>query len=171
MISRRVAISGGAVALLATGGAMAGRNEEFGFWQAMGRATGTRDDLGPIDFATLKRRDSPNDALLCSASLCPLARADGPSPVFDMPAEKLRATIRAIARAEPRTAEISITGDTLRFVQRSLVMRFPDVIDVATIQMDDGRSTLAIYSRSAVGRSDLGVNRSRVERWVAAAKG
>jgi uncharacterized protein (DUF1499 family) len=29
-------------------------------------------------------------------------------------------------------------------------------------------STLAIYSRSLIGRSDLGVNRARVTRWLAA---
>jgi uncharacterized protein (DUF1499 family) len=31
-----------------------------------------------------------------------------------------------------------------------------------------GRSTLAIYSRSLVGRKDFGVNRARIQRWLAA---
>ena len=29
-----------------------------------------------------------------------------------------------------------------------------------------GRSTIALYSRSQLGKSDLGVNRARIERWL-----
>jgi uncharacterized protein (DUF1499 family) len=30
-----------------------------------------------------------------------------------------------------------------------------------------GRSTLALYSRSQLGHGDMGVNRARIERWLA----
>jgi uncharacterized protein (DUF1499 family) len=32
----------------------------------------------------------------------------------------------------------------------------------------DGQATLAIYSRSLIGHGDFGVNRARIERWLAA---
>jgi uncharacterized protein (DUF1499 family) len=34
------------------------------------------------------------------------------------------------------------------------------------VPVGDSRSTLAIYSRSQLGRSDLGVNLARIERWL-----
>jgi len=55
-----------------------------------------------------------------------------------------------------------------RFLQHSLLMRYPDTIDVQVLPAGDKQSTLAIYSRSLIGRKDFGVNRARVERWLAA---
>jgi uncharacterized protein (DUF1499 family) len=34
------------------------------------------------------------------------------------------------------------------------------------IEQGPNLSTLALYSRSQIGRSDFGVNRRRIERWV-----
>jgi uncharacterized protein (DUF1499 family) len=47
-------------------------------------------------------------------------------------------------------------------------MRYPDTIDVEILPADEGRSTLAVYSRSLVGRKDFGVNHARLRRWLAA---
>jgi uncharacterized protein (DUF1499 family) len=55
---------------------------------------------------------------------------------------------------------------TLRYVQRSRVLRFPDTINVKVAALPGGGSTVLIYSRSQLGRSDLGVNRARIERWI-----
>jgi uncharacterized protein (DUF1499 family) len=43
---------------------------------------------------------------------------------------------------------------------------FPDTIVVRFLDLPDGRSTLAIYSRSRFGESDFGVNHARLERWL-----
>jgi hypothetical protein len=53
------------------------------------------------------------------------------------------------------------------FLQRTRVMRFPDTIDVEVFPSPGG-STIAIYSRSLIGRRDFGVNRARVARRLAA---
>jgi uncharacterized protein (DUF1499 family) len=45
-------------------------------------------------------------------------------------------------------------------------MRFPDTIVVRYLRLGENRSTLAIYSRSQLGRYDLGVNLARIERWL-----
>ena len=47
-------------------------------------------------------------------------------------------------------------------------MRFPDTIDVEVMPAGENQSTLALYSRSLVGRKDFGVNRARLQRWRAA---
>ena len=47
-------------------------------------------------------------------------------------------------------------------------MRFPDTVDIKILPVAGNESTLAIYSRSLIGRGDLGVNRARIARWLAA---
>jgi len=44
-------------------------------------------------------------------------------------------------------------------------MKYKDDIDIAVLETNDG-STVAIYSRSRVGHSDLGKNRKRVEALI-----
>jgi uncharacterized protein (DUF1499 family) len=141
----------------------------FGFWGGVARASGSGADWGAVDFATLQRRATPNDFLICPENFCPRAKSDAPPPVFDVSADDLLNHLTALALAGPRTEELYTTAALRRrFVQRSFVMRFPDIIDASAIAIDDAHSTLAIYSRSVVGRGDFGVNRARVERWLAA---
>ena len=82
----------------------------------------------------------------------------------------LLARLRQIARAEPGTEELPCEPDCARiarFIQTSRLMRFPDTIDIEVFPAGNG-ATLAIYSRSLLGRRDFGVNRARVARWLAA---
>lgn len=126
-------------------------------------------DLGPVDFATLERRDSPNDALGCPPGHCPKARADFEPPVYELPAAALAQALADTLAQEERVEIVERTDDGLylRAVQRTRIMQYPDTIDVEFIPIDGGeRSTLAIYSRSKFGRSDFGVNRARIRRWL-----
>ena len=124
-------------------------------------------DLGPVDFETLSRRSSPNDALVCPPGLCKAA-SDLSSPVFEVDARQLReAMINALA-SRPRLSLVNCDDTTLtdRYVQRSALVGFPDTIVIRYINQPEGRSTLAIYSRSQIGYGDMGVNRARIERWL-----
>lgn len=167
---RRLVVLAGVATLLAIGFTMTGSGAEFGLWQKIGLATGTPDDSRPADFAQLERRTSPNDALICPAGICPRAAADIEPPVYTIPAERLREKLRTAALKEPRVQELRSDPEPnrLRFVQRSALLRYPDVIDVLVVPHGNGASTLAIWSRSLVGRRDFGVNRARVERWLEA---
>ncbi len=131
-------------------------------WRLFGPA-----DLGPVTFETLKRRSSPNDALACPPELCG-AQADLLSPVFPIDVPALRKALSRALATERRLTLVNIDDQTPadRYVQRSERMRFPDTIVVRYISLPGGRSTLAIYSRSQLGHSDLGVNLARVERWL-----
>lgn len=57
----------------------------------------------------------------------------------------------------------------MTYVVTSRIFAFPDYVSVR-ITPDDRGARLSIYSRSRFGQSDLGANRKRVERWVAALK-
>ena len=63
-------------------------------------------------------------------------------------------------------AELCKAPDRLRFVQASLLLRLPDVIDVRIVARGSGTATLALYSRGAFGLADFGDNRERVARWL-----
>ena len=71
---------------------------------------------------------------------------------------------------QPRTREIAGNPDTRQYdyMQRSWLFRFPDTVTVRFIALGAGRSTLAVYSRSHYGYSDLGVNQARVRAWLSA---
>lgn len=127
-------------------------------------------DLGPVDFETLQRRSSPNDALACPAGLC-AAKADFDPGVYPGSDEELRRRFTAFVLAQPRVAPLyrsDAPGRPMqdRYLQRSRLMSFPDTIDVRFIAIDNDRSTLAIYSRSQIGRSDFGVNLERIRLWT-----
>jgi uncharacterized protein (DUF1499 family) len=68
-----------------------------------------------------------------------------------------------IARATPRTEVLagSVAEGRITYVTRTRVIGFPDY---TTAQQDGDQLTL--YARLRFGRSDLGVNRARVEQWI-----
>lgn len=121
-----------------------------------------------LDFATLKLRWSPNQYLVCPPDRC-AARPHREAPVFDADADRLEAAVLAVAQRQPRVEQLG--GDSVErayeFVETTKGFGFPDHISVHVWPLPDGRSTLGIYSRSRYGWSDMGVNRRRVERWLA----
>lgn len=76
---------------------------------------------------------------------------------FDEFALSQRATVR-IAGLPP---ELMMT-----YVQRTEKLKMPDYLTIKFIDLGDGKSTIAVYSRARYGYADLGVNQARVERWV-----
>lgn len=69
----------------------------------------------------------------------------------------------ALVQATPRTTVLAGTVDEgmLTYVTRSAVIGFPDYTTV--LQNGD---QLTIYARLRFGRSDFGVNHTRIKRWV-----
>ena len=128
--------------------------------------------LGPVertetDFANLRPSDKPNRYLVCPAGYCG-APPDRTSPVFDVSLDVLRGRWESMIDRQPRLARLPTTSDGLQsdYVQRSLLVGFPDTITVRFIPLGPDRTTLAVFSRSHYGRSDFGVNRKRVNRWL-----
>jgi uncharacterized protein (DUF1499 family) len=124
-------------------------------------------DLGPVDFAALDRRATPTDALASPPEVTP-ADADILPPVYPVDVAALRKALHRALASERRLTLIDIDDKTPadRYIQRSERMRFPDTIIVRYVPVGESRSTVAIYSRSQLGRSDLGINLTRIERWL-----
>lgn len=122
-----------------------------------------------IDFASLRPGARPNRFLMCPPDLC-AAAGNAESPAFEVPAERLRERWREVASARPRVELVGSSADgwQLDYVARSARLRFPDLVTVRFVSLAPGRSTLAIYSRALYGRRDFGVNRTRIEGWLAA---
>jgi len=99
--------------------------------------------------------------------------ADGVAPVFAMTAGDLAAAFDRMALAQPRTRRLSGSAEAgfVTYVQRSRVFGFPDYVSVRFIDLPEGGASLAIWSRARFGSGDFGVNRARVENWLAALGG
>lgn len=125
-------------------------------------------DQGAVDFAAIARPTTPNTYLVCPDELCGAAAADAVAPVFAVSVESLRDAAFVAWRDELRLEQVAVTddGNQIRLVQYTALMRFPDTISVRFIALGDDRSTLALYSRSLVGYSDLGANEARATRWL-----
>lgn len=155
------------VLTLAIGYFLLEKRPGYGVWYGIAKLTGSRLAIGPVDWASLTRSPTANDALVCPAAHCPNAKPDQEPKVYAMPPADLLARLKAVAIAEPGVvAQPASRESAARFIQYTALMRFPDTIDIAVLPAGSGQSTLAIYSRSLVGRKDFGVNRARVARWL-----
>lgn len=129
-------------------------------WSLMGPA-----DLGSVAFETLERRRTPNDALACPEDLC-RAPSDMTPPVYAIGVERLRQAMAGVIASEPDVTPVADAGLDQRYIQRTRWMRFPDTVVIRYVPLGPDRSTLALYSRSQLGKGDLGVNRARIARWL-----
>ncbi len=124
-------------------------------------------DLGPVEFETLARRASPNDALACPETYC-AAPVDFATPTYAVPGARLREIVAEVAAEDPLTELVYSARyeEADRYLVRTALMRFPDTVSVRVLGAGPGRSQLALYSRSQLGHSDMGANRARIERWL-----
>jgi uncharacterized protein (DUF1499 family) len=123
-------------------------------------------DLGAVEFATLQRRRTPNDALVAPEGLCEQADVDRIAPAYSVPAERLRAVLAEVALAESGTTRLAAEGGQDRFLVRTLFFRFPDTVNAEVVALGESHATLALYSRSQIGGYDFGKNGARLARWL-----
>ena len=128
----------------------------------------------PMDLAAMVRPTSPNTALAAPAMPGPYAATASPpdivTPLYKVSADKLFAAVSAVAAAQKLTFPAAAYPDRLQsdWVARSAVFNFPDLITVQVVAHGPDASTLVLYSRSVYGQSDFGVNRHRLDAWLAA---
>jgi len=121
-----------------------------------------------MDVAQIVRPSSPNTALAAPSGFSPAP--DIVTPRYKVPAERLFALVRDVAAGQPRTYQVALYPEQLQvhYVARSAAFNFPDLIMAQVRQDGAEQSELIVYSRSVYGESDLGVNRKRVQTWLAA---
>jgi uncharacterized protein (DUF1499 family) len=124
--------------------------------------------LERIEYETLVRARTPNTFLLAPEGLCRNAKPDVVASTYGVTASQLRQAFLAVALSKPRVSHALKDDQALydNLLQKSALFGFPDLIAVRFMDLGKGRSTLAVYSRSVYGRSDLGVNRARIMAWV-----
>ena len=73
-----------------------------------------------------------------------------------------------VASGAPRTERLAGSPEEgwITYVQRSRIFGFPDFVSVRAVGVPGG-SALIVWSRSRFGYGDFGVNRARVESWLA----
>jgi uncharacterized protein (DUF1499 family) len=119
-----------------------------------------------LDFQALARPTSPNTYLLAPFGFADEASPDAESPVFDCTQAELFSQVEALvaSRKDWRLKALDAQAGRISFIAVTRFFRFKDDVDIAVLPAGDdaGRSTLAIYSASRVGYSDLGANAKRV---------
>ncbi len=94
---------------------------------------------------------------------------DSTGPVFAEDPAAVLAAFDAVALSTPRTQRLvgAVADGHVTYLSRSALWGFPDYISVRAVPAEGG-TRLLIFSRLRFGSSDLGVNRARVEQWLAA---
>ena len=121
-----------------------------------------------MDVTQIVRPSSPNTALAAPAGFTPTP--DIVTPPYRIPADRLFSLVQSVAADQPRTFQAAVYADQrqVHYVARSVVFNFPDQIMVQVRAETPDTSDLILYSRSVYGESDLGVNRKRLQAWLAA---
>lgn len=121
--------------------------------------------IDPLNFV---RVPTPNNYLVASQSLANQA-VDRESPVYSANPTLMAKAFDDFVLSQNSVTRIAGAPETgwFTYVQRTPKLRFPDYISVKFIDLTGGRSTIAIFSQSRYGHGDLGVNKARVESWLA----
>lgn len=118
------------------------------------------------DPLTAAKPETPNSYRV--APLSATATADDEAPEFQASVDELSVAFDEVALGDSRVKVLSgsAAAGHVTYVQRSALFAFPDYVSVRFLEADGGKSTLAVFSRSRFGQSDLGVNKKRVNRWL-----
>ncbi|MBE7636630.1 DUF1499 domain-containing protein [Sneathiella sp. P13V-1] len=120
------------------------------------------------DFSTLKAPNKPNWFLLCDTEVCQNTKPNGQPPIFELSATDLKGRFEKFI-LENSNAKVRLDeSDQIEILDRTSLVRWPDIISVKFVGLEGGKSILYIYSRSIYGHSDLGANQARVTKWLQA---
>ena len=121
-------------------------------------------DRGRLDFANLKRSATANDAIACTDGL--RDDCDFTIPIYDEPQQQLSDRLAArIEAVDPlaRRVDDGSAPDHLRYVTYSPNMRFPDLINIEIVPLQNGRQGILAHARAQLGRRGFSANRQRLE--------
>ncbi|GHE05326.1 hypothetical protein U879_02855 [Defluviimonas sp. 20V17] len=92
---------------------------------------------------------------------------DQAAPIYPVSAPDLARRIDAIARSWPRTRLLagSPAQGEMTYITRSRIWGFPDFTSIKVLP-EGTNSTFAAFARARFGKSDFGVNRTRLKAWL-----
>ena len=117
-----------------------------------------------VVIASVKKTPKPNQYLICPDGYCEEV-ADQTAPVFNVSVDQLREALSELEDADSNLSKVNSDADDLRqkYIWRSPFWRFPNLISVELIPLENERSTIAIYAQAQLGQSDLGANKAFVD--------
>ena len=119
-----------------------------------------------IEFPALKRPNRPNSWLVAPAGFAGMVKTDADAPVFEKSPKQVFDSVMDLVLERVEWRLRASDPDTLRisFVAVTSLLKFKDDVYVQAVPVDgqDGRSSIAVYSGSRIGYSDLGTNEKRV---------
>ena len=120
-----------------------------------------------VDPLTAERPVSPNTYFVAPQNMVD-ALVDLEAPVYAVPAIIMANAFNDYVITQPNALTIDGSVDALwlTYVQRTPTLKMPDYITVKFIELEEGKSTIAIYSRSRYGYGDMGVNKARITAWL-----
>ncbi|MFC3303191.1 DUF1499 domain-containing protein [Parvularcula lutaonensis] len=119
-----------------------------------------------LDLQNVQKSPKPNQYLVAPEGWLANETPDAIAPVFTQGPDEVFAKLLQVIENTKGTSNVSASKEAGRIAYVAKVVIFKDDVDIAVLPHPEG-STLAIYSRSRVGYSDLGVNKKRVERLLA----
>lgn len=115
-------------------------------------------------FETLKRPASMNHWLIAPQGFP--GKPNEAAPEYPVPVERLRAAFEEVVGAMENVREKSRDGELTHYIAQTAILRFKDDIRVQFLSLAPRASSLAIYSASRIGFTDLGANRRRLRQWL-----
>ncbi len=124
--------------------------------------------LEVVEFETLPFEGDDTGYLLCPATLCKAAVANGPAARFQVDARTLRLALADYVDNMPtiRTYKFDPVKNQFDFLERLPGESIPAVLTVRILDIDGFSSALVIYSRKPIGDSKPGEHEKRVTRWL-----
>lgn len=137
-------------------------------WEKLWEDTFGPADLGTIQFEDFTKGPKPNQALICPNGICDEKSRNHASPIYNLNIDDLQSQLLRSLENENSLTRVDDESipHSLRFVQRTRQLRFPDTIRIQLYALGKEQSTIALYSQSQIGTSDLGVNLARLKRWL-----
>lgn len=127
------------------------------------RFTPSDPALWHVDPRAIPKPETPNHWLIRPVG------GDERPPHYRLDAPALAEVVDAVVLARPRTRRVagSVGSGHMTYLARTPIMGYPDYVSIRVYATELG-SSLAVFSRSRFGRSDLGANRARMAEWMAA---
>ena len=119
-----------------------------------------------IEFPALKRPTRPNNWLVAPDGFAGTVTVDAAAPVFEKTPKQVFDVVMDLVLERVEWRLRASDPDTLRisFVAVTPLLKFKDDVYVQAVPVagQAGKSSVAIYSASRIGYSDLGTNAKRV---------
>ena len=127
-------------------------------------------ELEVVNFETIAIEPGGDHFLACPVDYCQMANPDQVSLVYPITVNALRNRlldyIDSQLRVDIKTMDIpNLQFDFLAYQGTN---PFPDVVTIQLYDLGGNRSSIAVYSRTLKGESDVGANRARVLRLLQA---